>query len=529
LGVRRFGSWIVDDAFISAAYARTLAEAGTFAPTSRDDPVEGVSNPAWTLLISLLRLVGLFDQGQVWLGRSDYVWVIRVIAIMCFVATLACFYATARTIASPDKSALASAFAGTCLALIPTYAIWSLSGLENPLFGLIAAALLLVVTRASAENRLLLPSTAVLCGFIVLAASATRPDGLILGGAYAILVLVQGRARPRQLSVAWLLYGATIVVPLGCVLLWRHAVFGLWVPNTAIAKGQSTPTLAMLVHQAGAVGAALTLPICFLMLGLLAACLLGKRPDSQTAWAIGSALTLLAFAAAGFAVLAPDWMSEFRFSTAVVVLSAGYIALASAWLLRLEPRRTFRLVASAIAVVMTLMATGLVSTARVERFLSHPTISGCFVAERYGELFNWYADQLDVDGEGSLVIPDIGGTLLRSRLHVVDLAGLTEPTIARYRGAGDMAGIRDYVLEEIKPTFIAFHEPWSAGLEQDPRFLTEYRPLGSPGDFVRRDAVPATADLLRIGERGRQLVDRQGPRAGTLGDCGSLRVGDVPE
>jgi hypothetical protein len=506
-----------------------LTEAGAFAQTPRDDPVEGVSNPSWTLLLSFFRLVGLFDHGQVWLGHSDYVWVMKGLAIVCFATTLAFLYLTVRTIAPPSISAVASAFAGTCLALIPPYLIWSQSGLENPLFGLLVAALLLVVSRASTRNRLLLPSTALLCGLIVLSAAATRPDGPILGGAYPVLALIQGRRHLRRVAVIWLLYGAMAMVPLGALLLWRHTAFGLWVPNTAIAKGQSAPTLGMLIHRAGAFGAALSLPICFLMLGLLAACLMSKRPDPQGAWALTGALTLLAFAAAGFTVLAPDWMAEFRFSTAAVVLSTGFVALASAWLLlHLEIRRTLQVAASATVMLVALTSTGVASGERVDRFLSNATISGCFVADRYGRLYNSYADQFGVGRDGNLLIPDIGGTLLTSRLRIVDLAGLTEPTIARYRSTGDMAGIRNYVLDELRPTFIAFHEPWSAGLEQDPRFLTDYRALGSPGDFVRRDAVPPTADLSRIDHAGRQIADQLGMEEGSLGDCGPLRVGGTP-
>src|SRR5215468_4863974 len=56
-----FGGWLIDDAGISFAYARNLAEGHGLVSQPGAPPVEGFSNPAWTLLLAALQAVGLFD------------------------------------------------------------------------------------------------------------------------------------------------------------------------------------------------------------------------------------------------------------------------------------------------------------------------------------------------------------------------------------------------------------------------------------------------------------------------------------
>jgi hypothetical protein len=57
----RYGSWLIDDAGISFAYARDLA--GGFGLTSQPgrEPVEGFSNPLWTLAFASLYALKLFS------------------------------------------------------------------------------------------------------------------------------------------------------------------------------------------------------------------------------------------------------------------------------------------------------------------------------------------------------------------------------------------------------------------------------------------------------------------------------------
>jgi hypothetical protein len=74
-----------------------------------------------------------------------------------------------------------------------------------------------------------------------------------------------------------------------------------------------------------------------------------------------------------------------------------------------------------------------------------------------GYNFNGYADILGVR-EGTLLAVDGGGTSLTSRLRYIDLSGLADRRIARFWQTDDMSGLRDYIFDDIHPTFIkVFH------------------------------------------------------------------------
>jgi hypothetical protein len=127
----------------------------------------------------------------------------------------------------------------------------------------------------------------------------------------------------------------------------------------------------------------------------------------------------------------------------------------------------------------------------------------CVVAERYGDMFNHYAELLDIK-EGTLLLPDIGGAALVGRLQVIDLAGLADYEIAELRGKGDYEGLRDHVFQDLKPTFIHAHEAWGAGIPLDPRLARDYAPLYTKGelegDWVRRDAIGPDGSLSEAQE-----------------------------
>ncbi len=109
--------------------------------------------------------------------------------------------------------------------------------------------------------------------------------------------------------------------------------------------------------------------------------------------------------------------------------------------------------------------------------------------------------------DGSLLAVDGGGTSLTSRLKFVDLSGLAEQRIAGAWQRNDMAGLRDYIFDEVKPTFIKIFSGWDGrdrlDVMGDPRLDRDYVIVlsGPPrgGQWVRRDAVrdPAVLDEAR--------------------------------
>lgn len=65
-----YGRWIVDDAAITYAYARSIATGAGPVLQPGAEPVEGWSNPAWLGLLVLGRWAGLFDRGA-WFAVPD--------------------------------------------------------------------------------------------------------------------------------------------------------------------------------------------------------------------------------------------------------------------------------------------------------------------------------------------------------------------------------------------------------------------------------------------------------------------------
>jgi hypothetical protein len=526
----RYGQWIVDDAAISYAYARSLADGDGVVQQPGAATVEGFSNPLWTALLVVLKWLGLFDSGFTVAGWPDYVAVPRLIAVAGLLGTVAILWWAFRPLVG-TYSWTAALLTGLGLAVNPSYVIWTVSGLENPLYGLLVAALAAVLMRAAATDRLTSPPVAVVTGALALSCALTRPDGVVYVAAYpsllALLLYVSGRASLGLRAWLWpsaraaLLSGLVFGVPMAAFLLARHAMFGLWVPNTAIAKAQQGITSARLAKSGmllGYVGWPVILTsvaVVGLALGLAwqrAATLrradtvdpVRIRPDARL-WpgVLGLVICLLA-ALSAFGALENDWMAQYRFATPVWVAGTALFALCLVWSLTSGAVSRRGAVALAVVAALSVGYSGALFRGQSTVFRSEPTTPMCMVTDRYGRLFNTYAEELGVATdprtghfEGSLALPDIGGALLTSRLRVVDTAGLTDRAIAEARQQRDYAALGDYLYDEVKPTFIRFYGHWGTGVADDPRLERDYAELRT-GDYVRRDAVPDAPTLQRV-------------------------------
>ncbi len=292
------------------------------------------------------------------------------------------------------------------------------------------------------------------------------------------------------------------LLPVGAYLAWRRATFDRWVPNTSVAKNQQPPEpsdLARVGELVSYVGAPLVL------LTVVALTLVLTRP---LWWRVGlvALLVPLGLAVTAYCVLNADWMSQYRFATPVWVLGALVGVLTTAEVFRRSRTAHRAWLAGGLALALTGSGAALADSA--DSFRARGDVTLCNVADRSGRVFNAYADILGLE-RGSLLNPDLGGAALTSRLELVDMAGLAEPRIADLLAAGDGAGLRDYVFEEVRPTFIHSRAPWSTanGLPADPRMARDYhqiyehpRPGPSNGDWVRRDVVPDAATLAELRE-----------------------------
>ncbi|MFL6203311.1 MAG: hypothetical protein ACJ76J_29445 [Thermoanaerobaculia bacterium] len=491
-----FGAWIVDDAGITFVYARNLAAGHGLVSQPGLPPVEGFSNFLWMLAFVPAFLAGLFDPV-----------IVPKLASLAFLA--GSFILLDRSLFSLTGRRAVSLVTLLLLAICSPLVIWTVSGLENPLYVFLLCLLLWLIVRERLREREIgaLPLAA---GAVAAGLALTRPDGILFAGLYPLLTIATGKGwRGRSFR-----YAAVFSALLGAFLLFRWSYFGDLYPNTFYAKGgpNAKVYLDLLTLQPRMTAKAFDLfesvagpGNVLLPVALLAgtAFLIGRRRfEARHA-------VLLAFACFGavpFLLLPFDWMEEYRFGTPFFPFLYAYAVTLAASLgemLLPDParRRLPALVAglAAVGLSLTLFA------GRSILFAATPTVSFQEVVERFGLRYNRYADLLKLD-QGSILLPDVGGTLWTSRLRVYDLVGLTDRTIARTLEKRPEA-FYDYIFGEAKPTFIHLHHYWTlqAGLDHDPRFQRDYIPLfryfepavleraeGFPlssGDFIRRDAI----------------------------------------
>lgn len=530
-----FGAWIVDDAGISMAYAQNLADGRGLVAQPGAGRVEGYSNPAWVLLLAGLFGLGLIGRFEL-LGLPDYVIVTKGLAVAAHAVVLVCLLVvidrvlrTARGQASPTVVLTVWATSALLLTTTPSYVIWMVSGLENPLLAATVAALAAITVLAvERPSRRLALAAGVLAGL----AATTRPDGIVyLAVLPALAVLAARRSRRER----WVLLGtgaaggAAIV---GGLLTFRLVYFGAWLPNTAVAKGQDPPTFGDLLRLAEVGSGFGPWLLAIGTLGVVVAVLrrwrVGDGVGLRTAT---GGLVVLVLSVVAFVVLNPDWMTELRFLTPAWPLLSAAVVLGVLQLIALAPAAAPRALVTAIAVA----AFAVDVPGRVERsqaYAATPNVPLCYIAERYGAQFDAAARLLELDPRHTtLLLPDMGGTLLVSDLEVIDLAGLADDTIARLRRAGDRRVLADFILADLRPTFIHVHGPWvrNSGLARDGRLRRDYVELVGDRDFVRRDALTATTrrQLPRIRaelERTAAAADA-GRRAAPRRACAALLFG----
>ncbi|WP_410671014.1 hypothetical protein [Amycolatopsis sp. cmx-4-68] len=501
-----YGYWLIDDAAITFAYSRDVADG--FGPVLQPGaaPVEGFSNPTWMILLALAKLAGLFDHGTLF-GVSDQILFPKVLALACCLGVLVLFHSGAKTLSR--RPALVTFAAGAALAATPSFVIWCFSGLENSFYALTVAALAVLLLRAVQAGHLLGHRVAAGAGLIAVLAALTRPDGVIYAGAYAITVALFLKRDVLGRSVrAVLVSVAAFAGPYGAYLVFRWFEFGRLVPNTAVAKGQEPPTLddlaapGQIVEYAG-----------WLVVAVAVACLatLLVRP-SRLRTGLIALLVPFGLAVVAFIVLEYDWMGQLRFATPVWTLGAFGGAIVVVEALAAARLRGRIALAGLLAVALLSSVNGLYAQGTAYR--ANAKTAMCLVAERDAHAVNGFADILKLPGSAQVGLIDLGGTSLGSRIRVLDLAGLGDKPIADYLHRADLPGLRNYVFTLAKPEMITFIGSWPETLQfdQDPRFARDYVPIfvnGPTGNMtvdsrnqvsyhVRRDlAAPAELTELR--------------------------------
>ncbi len=494
-----FGPWQIDDAGISFAYARNLAQGHGLVAQPGVAPVEGYSNPLWVFLLAAFQAVRLFDP----------LWTPKLLSLGLGFGTFALLD---RMLAQAGVGAPLSAVALALLALQSGFAIWMVSGLENPLYACLFVGLALLSLREIQQETT--PRNAIAAGLLAAGLALTRPEGALFAALFPFVLVLSSRRRLSRLGF----YLGAFALPVGIHLAIRLAWFGAWVPNTFYAKGG--PTLATLgglaALDSGPAARAFTLLRATFgkpgaWVGVAALLAIGYRLGRGRLRPATSLLLIATlFAALPYLLLPLDWMPEYRFATPFFPAILAFGAVLATDLDRYLP--TSRHLVGALTAVALAVSVLSSTLPRSRQFAARPTVPFATVEQRYGRDYDRFADLLQVR-RGSILVPDVGGTLWRSRLTVYDLGGLCNRTIAKTLGKDDPA-FHDYVFGTLKPTFIHTHQYWTvrAKLDSDPRFARDYLPLFEvvepyvtarskgktlrSGDFVRREAAEGRPEAV---------------------------------
>ncbi len=553
---RLYRGWVVDDAGITFSYARSLAQGYGLVPQPGSPPVEGYSNFLW-----LLAYVPFF-----W-GRSfDPAATPKLLS---FLAVIGCYVVLRRLFRRcGDKTGAVTFVALTLLSLNTSFVAWCVSGLENPLYALLLAALAWQSLEALTAPRVGLWRSVGL-GALAAAVGMTRPEGVLFFFVYPLAALLgrlyRQRGPGRAALSSLVVYAVALTIFFGGFLAFRVAYFHEWLPNTYYAKcgpgrapiyeTKNARALGLrLLDLAGSVVSerawqggeepvpAITPPnlldspverrsLAFVFaLAAATVGLIAARRYRREHMVLG---VFLAASIAAYLALPSDWMAEYRFGTPFFLFLYAYCTqLAADAVHGLRGKPEARLgVGLALAAAAILFAHA-VYAPRSRAFAAEPTVPFSGVREWTADRFNHYAKVLGIE-DGSLLVPDVGATLYYSKLRVYDLGMLCDRTIARTMGR-DQRAFYDYIFEVAKPTFIHTHGTWSyqADLDGDPRFRRDYVPIMErpewwqppgashrvySGDYVRKDAIAGKKELLRElrpwwGEGGR--AGGRGPRRG---------------
>lgn len=210
---------LFDDAMISLTFAKTLAAGGGFTWNPGELPIEGITNPLWTVWMAILHFAPV-PEGYVAL-------LVSLSSAVCLIATAFAGRELARRLGGSENVSL------LVMAVVAFYyplVFWSLRGMETGvLAALMTWAMVLAIDQLEAparERDLKLAAIAVALVWV-------RQDAVVFLTVLAAFVLIAGGVRARRTAA---LLAGSMVVALVLLTLFRLGYYGAALPNTYYLK-----------------------------------------------------------------------------------------------------------------------------------------------------------------------------------------------------------------------------------------------------------------------------------------------------
>jgi hypothetical protein len=490
-----------DDSAITFRFAEQAAAGNPLGTVAAGDPlVSGFSNPTWTGLLAAASRAGLPTTGSA-----------KALGALCFVLTAV--LATRLIGRLVDRASVA--WVGCAVGASCTVAVWSVSGLENPLIGLLVTATALLLVQEEQDGRTGwrgLGSSAVVAVLVV-----SRPDAFTyLAAAGVARVLSTRRVTGGGLAAGAADLGRWLLAPIAVLGAWTafsiHR-FGHPLANTVYAKVQMTvgDRITQLTDlSAGPVAKVLGFGLVTAALLLVPLALLGGWPRRTAA----TSVTVLALGTLVLPLSEVDWMADFRFfSTGVpllVVLAAVGLDVAARWNDARQHERdpgagspllTPLRFGAALIVLWALFNAGLTVQRAGEDFAPQVTVASVRASteplagagERWG-----VRDPLVMTADAGATVDDLD-------LRILDLAGLVDPQISHLMDDPDAR--REYAFAERRPELVRAGRAswsWNQRWGLTPARMKRLGYLRLPGidepAYLRRDLVVRPAQGAAGGE-----------------------------
>jgi len=499
----RVWAFTIDDAGISYAYAKHIADGLGPVATPGGPRVEGYSNPLWVFLLVPVHWLGVGIPAAA-----------KALGALAFALALLAGSASVALADGRRARALGAAEAAFALgcALYLELIVWVPAGLENALF---AAALLGMVyfdVRESADG-----SRVPLSGLAAFALSITRPEG-VMYAAPLVLLKVVGALRRREPARQALGAAGSFVALLLVYHALHYLVFRQLVPNTYFAKppGRSFEKgyeyLATTARESG-LGSVLPLAA----LGLWGS----PRSRLLLAWSVVAGVLFTVYAGG-------DWMPHGRF---VSLFAPSLLALGALGLCRVAKLAAGltrgRLPPEVLALPLGLALVLSWSRFQAPRLEKLRAQGWCHFCQREAD-----TRRIERLASGaklrthSLLTHDFGGPawLSSERFAVLDFLGLCDHSAALLRsrrlrtGVGGDPRLYQYFIHEqaTAPSWILVPPNFWPSFERSPEYRWDYYPVDPKlvpnarrdsffalhrGELVDYFPPVTSADFRALGER----------------------------
>ena len=210
---------LFDDAMISMKFAKTLASGGGFTWNPGERPIEGITNPLWTVWMAILHFAPV-PEGYVAL-------LVGLSSAACLIATAFAARELARRLGTSENVSL---FVMVIVAFYYPLVFWSLRGMET---GVLAC--LMIWAMVFAFDQLDAPTRErdIKLAAIAIALVWVRQDAVVFISVLTGFTFVVGGVRARRTAT---ILAGSMVLALALLTLFRLGYYGSALPNTYYLK-----------------------------------------------------------------------------------------------------------------------------------------------------------------------------------------------------------------------------------------------------------------------------------------------------